>query len=80
MNEAFICLNQICDELKEPNLTRSDFEELIAKLDLNADDKITLKEMTDFVSKSIVNKQEVLMVGIYWIGWSINPYEKKNMS
>ena len=36
--------------------------------------------MTDFVSKSIVNKQEVLMVGIYWIGWSINPYEKKNMS
>ena len=56
MNEAFSCINQICDELKEPHLSKNEFDELIAKLDFDSDDKFTPKEMTDFVYKSIVNK------------------------
>ena len=25
-----------------------------------------------------MNRQEILLVGLYWVGWSINPNEKKN--
>ena len=70
-------MNKIFTELDEPNMTKGEFKKCIAKIDFDGDELITLKEMLDFVSKTIY-RQEIMMVGIYWIGWSVDPNEKKN--
>ena len=38
----------------------------------DGDEKFTLKEVKDFISR-FINRQEILLIGIYWIGWSIDP-------
>ena len=75
--QAFECINKIFQELQEPPLTNAEFKKINPNIDFNSDGKFTLKEISDYISK-FVNRQEILLVGLYWVGWSINPNEKKN--
>ena len=51
---------------------------MVAKINFSNDMRFTLKEIKDFISK-VIYRQEILLVSIYWIGWSVDPNEKKNL-
>ena len=70
--EAYNCINDIFEELGEQPITESEFNKLQAAIDFDGDEKFTLKEVKDFISR-FINRQEILLIGIYWIGWSIDP-------
>ena len=46
-------MNKIFTELNEPNMTKGEFMQCHAKIDFDGDELFTLKEMLDFVSKTI---------------------------
>ena len=77
-DEAFECINEIFEELQEDTISEREFNQLVAKINFSNDLRFTLKEIKDFISK-VIYRQEILLVSIYWIGWSVDPNEKKNL-
>ena len=59
-------------ERGEPNFHTEAFKRLYAKLDLDNDDKITLKEMITF-DQNLQASFEDLVIAIYWIGFAVQP-------
>ena len=58
-------------------MTREKFEEEYAKLDFDGDEEISMTEMTNFIQKRLY-RQELLLIGVYWIGHCFNPKEEQH--
>ena len=56
-------------------MTQETFDEEFARLDYDGDEEISLQEMINFIEKRL-NRQELLLFGVYWIGHCINPKEE----
>ena len=76
-NDAFSCINRIFEEINEPKISKGEFKQLHAKLDFDGDGQFSLKEIKEFISRYI-DRQEILMVAIFWVGWTVDPTEKIN--
>ena len=72
-----LCINEIFEKLKEPKISRGEFKQLQAKVDFDGDERFSLKEIKDFISR-FIERQEILMIGIFWVGWTVDPDEKIN--
>ena len=72
---AFICINKILQELHDKKMTAEVFDREFARLDYDGDAMISQKEMVDFIYERL-NRQEVLLVGVYWIGYCLNPNDE----
>lgn len=73
---AFICVNKILNDI-DKEMTHEKFEQEFAKLDYDGDEEITMVEMANFIQKRLY-RQELLLIGVYWIGHCLNPKEEQH--
>ena len=76
-DEAFRCINKILLALDEPSIDKKEFDKSFLNTESNDYEQITEDELISFISKH-VHRQEILLVSLYWVGWSLKPDSKKN--
>ena len=69
-NQAFECSNKIATQLGEPKLSKREFKDVFAKLDFDGNEEVELEEMINYVTECL-ERQEILMIGIVWIGHTL---------
>ena len=60
-------------------MTQETFDQEFAKLDFDGDGEISMAEMLNFIDRRL-NRQELLLIGVYWIGHCLNPKDEMNAS
>ena len=61
----------------DKEMTQEHFEEELATLDFDGDEEISMAETVNFIHKRL-NRQELLLIGVYWIGHCLNPKDEIN--
>ena len=64
-------------ELDEPSIDKEEFDKSFLNTESDDYEQITQNELISFITKH-VHRQEILLVSIYWVGWSLKPDSKKN--
>ena len=69
-DQAWDCTNRLARETGMVTKTEKQMRDAFAKLDYDGDEIITLAEMIEF-ERDRQNEENVLLIGIYWIGHNL---------